>query len=97
MTTDHNTQRVNFSAMQQQMPYPDFLEIQLKSFQDFVQMNSTPEQRRQEGLYKVFSENFPITDIYFKASDLYEQLKKYVPIFERNNLMLSARQNNANP
>ena len=62
MTTDHNTQRVNFSAMQQQMPYPDFLEIQLKSFQDFVQMNSTPEQRRQEGLFRVFNENFPIAD-----------------------------------
>ena len=48
--------------MQQQMPYPDFLEIQLKSFHDFVQMNSTPEQRRKEGLYRVFQETFPITD-----------------------------------
>ncbi len=48
--------------MQQQMPYPDFLEIQLKSFHDFFQMDSTPEVRHQEGLYKVFSENFPIQD-----------------------------------
>ena len=48
--------------MQKHMPYPDFLEIQLKSFQDFLQMDSTPEQRRNEGLYKVFSENFPIQD-----------------------------------
>ena len=62
MATTKKTQRVNFSAMQQQMPYPDFLAIQLKSFQDFVQMDSTPEQRRNEGLYKVFSENFPIQD-----------------------------------
>ena len=48
--------------MQKHMPYPDFLEIQLKSFADFVQMDSTPEQRRKEGLFKVFSENFPIQD-----------------------------------
>ena len=62
MATKQKTQRVNFSAMQQQMPYPDFLDIQLKSFKDFVQMDSTPEQRRQEGLFKVFCENFPIQD-----------------------------------
>ena len=62
MATKQKTQRVNFSAMQQQMPYPDFLDIQLKSFREFVQMDSTPEQRRQEGLYKVFCENFPIQD-----------------------------------
>ena len=48
--------------MQKQMPYPDFLEIQLKSFHDFFQMDSTPEVRRKEGLFKVFSENFPIED-----------------------------------
>ena len=62
MATKQKTQRVNFSAMQKQMPYPDFLAIQLKSFQDFVQMDSTPEERRKEGLYKVFCENFPIQD-----------------------------------
>ena len=62
MATNKEQQRVNFSAMQQQMPYPDFLDIQLKSFREFVQMDATPEQRRQEGLFKVFSENFPITD-----------------------------------
>ena len=48
--------------MQKHMPFPDFLEIQLKSFQEFLQMDSTPEQRRNEGLFKVFSENFPIQD-----------------------------------
>ena len=57
MATTKNEQRVNFSRMQKHMPYPDFLEIQLKSFADFVQMDSTPEQRRKEGLFKVFSEN----------------------------------------
>lgn len=44
------------------MPYPDFLEIQLKSFRDFFQLDTTAENRRNEGLYKVFMENFPITD-----------------------------------
>ena len=62
MATTNKTQRVNFSTMQEHMPYPDFLEIQLKSFHDFLQMDSTPEQRRTEGLFKVFSENFPIQD-----------------------------------
>ncbi len=62
MANQNKNQRINFSAMQKQMPYPDFLEIQLKSFHDFFQMNSTPEVRHQEGLFKVFSENFPIED-----------------------------------
>ena len=62
MASTNTTKRVNFSALQQQMPFPDFLDIQLKSFHDFVQMNSTPEQRRKEGLFRVFQENFPITD-----------------------------------
>ena len=41
MATKNQTQRVNFSAMQKQMPYPDFLDIQLKSFREFVQMDAT--------------------------------------------------------
>ncbi|MGC8865904.1 MAG: DNA-directed RNA polymerase subunit beta [Bacteroidales bacterium] len=44
------------------MPYPDFLDIQLKSFRDFFQLETNPENRVNEGLYKVFAENFPITD-----------------------------------
>ena len=44
------------------MPYPDFLDIQLKSFQDFFQLETNTENRKNEGLFKVFSENFPITD-----------------------------------
>ena len=62
MATNKKQQRVNFSRMQKHLPYPDFLEIQLKSFADFVQMDSTPEQRKKEGLFKVFQENFPIQD-----------------------------------
>ena len=44
------------------MPYPDFLDVQLKSFRDFFQLDTPPEKRKNDGLYKVFSENFPITD-----------------------------------
>ena len=62
MAKQNKNQRINFSAMQKQMPYPDFLEIQLKSFRDFFQIDSTPEVRHKEGLFKVFSENFPIAD-----------------------------------
>ena len=44
------------------MPYPDFLEVQLKSFRDFLQLDTPPEMRKNDGLYKVFAENFPIAD-----------------------------------
>ena len=43
-------------------PYPDFLDLQLKSFKDFLQLDTPPENRKEDGLYKVFVENFPITD-----------------------------------
>ncbi|MDR2467265.1 MAG: DNA-directed RNA polymerase subunit beta [Prevotellaceae bacterium] len=55
-------QRVNFSSTKNKLAYPDFLEIQLKSFQDFFQLDTTPENRKNEGLFSVFQENFPITD-----------------------------------
>ena len=55
-------QRINFASVESRMPYPDFLEVQLKSFQDFFQLDTTQENRLDEGLYKVFMENFPITD-----------------------------------
>ena len=54
--------RVNFATVKNPLPYPDFLEVQLKSFQDFLQLDTPPEKRNNEGLYKVFSENFPIAD-----------------------------------
>ena len=54
--------RVNFATVKNPMPYPDFLEVQLKSFNDFLQLNTPPELRKYDGLYKVFSENFPIAD-----------------------------------
>ena len=54
--------RVNFARVHNPMPYPDFLDVQLKSFRDFLQLDTPPEERKNDGLYKVFSENFPITD-----------------------------------
>ncbi|MDO5394895.1 MAG: DNA-directed RNA polymerase subunit beta [Bacteroidales bacterium] len=54
--------RVNFASVKNPLPYPDFLEVQLKSFHDFLQLDTPPEQRNNEGLYKVFAENFPIVD-----------------------------------
>ncbi len=55
-------ERINFASTKIQTEYPDFLDIQLKSFKDFFQLETNPENRINEGLYKVFSENFPITD-----------------------------------
>jgi DNA-directed RNA polymerase subunit beta len=57
-----NTERINFASSKVKADYPDFLEIQLQSFRDFFQLETNPEDRMNEGLYKVFSENFPITD-----------------------------------
>ncbi|HPT14551.1 MAG TPA: DNA-directed RNA polymerase subunit beta [Bacteroidales bacterium] len=55
-------ERINFGVTKIQSEYPDFLEIQIKSFQDFFQLETNPENRVNEGLFKVFAENFPITD-----------------------------------
>ncbi|HQP04080.1 MAG TPA: DNA-directed RNA polymerase subunit beta [Bacteroidales bacterium] len=55
-------ERINFSSNQNQLEYPDFLEIQLKSFREFFQIESTAEQRKNELLFQVFQENFPISD-----------------------------------
>lgn len=61
-TSSNIATRVNFASSKNQFEYPDFLDIQLKSFQEFFQLETTPENRDSEGLFKVFSENFPITD-----------------------------------
>lgn len=55
-------QRISFSTTKKQLQYPDFLEIQIESFKEFFQVDSNSEQRKKEGLYQVFKENFPITD-----------------------------------
>ncbi|MEO1434006.1 MAG: DNA-directed RNA polymerase subunit beta [Bacteroidota bacterium] len=54
--------RISFGKIKRTAEYPDFLEVQVKSFQEFFQLETTPENRMNEGLYKVFQENFPITD-----------------------------------
>ncbi|MBO5156779.1 MAG: DNA-directed RNA polymerase subunit beta [Prevotella sp.] len=54
--------RVNFGSVKNPMPFPDFLDVQLQSFKDFLQLDTPPEERKNDGLYKVFAENFPITD-----------------------------------
>ncbi len=54
--------RINFGAIKQTIDYPDLLGIQLQSFKDFFQLETTPDNRKNEGLFKVFSENFPISD-----------------------------------
>ena len=62
MSSSTLNQRINFSSIKNQLPFPDFLEVQLKSFQDFFQLDTPPEKRKNEGLYRVFTENFPIAD-----------------------------------
>ncbi|MBR3426424.1 MAG: DNA-directed RNA polymerase subunit beta [Bacteroidales bacterium] len=56
------TERISFASIKKSFEYPDFLDIQLQSFRDFFQLETNPDNRKNEGLYKVFSENFPITD-----------------------------------
>ncbi|MDR2927282.1 MAG: DNA-directed RNA polymerase subunit beta [Cytophagaceae bacterium] len=60
--TPNSAERINFATIKNQFQYPDFLEIQLKSFREFFQLGSTPEERKAEGLYQVFLENFPVAD-----------------------------------
>ena len=62
MSSNIGKQRVNFASIKSPLQYPDFLEVQLKSFQDLLQLDTPPEKRKNEGLYKVFAENFPIAD-----------------------------------
>ena len=54
--------RINFGKINLASEYPDLLEIQIKSFQEFFQLETTPDNRANEGLYRVFQENFPISD-----------------------------------
>jgi DNA-directed RNA polymerase subunit beta len=61
-TTNNIVSRINFASSKNSFEYTDFLDIQLKSFKEFFQLETTPDNREKEGLFKVFSENFPITD-----------------------------------
>ena len=62
MSQKTKTKRISFASSKILLEYPDLLEVQLKSFQDFFQLDTTPENRRNEGLYQVFQEIFPIED-----------------------------------
>ena len=62
MAKSNITQRVNFSSIKSVIDYPDFLDVQIRSFIDFFQLDTPAEKRDSEGLYKVFMENFPISD-----------------------------------
>ncbi len=62
LVTHTPTGRIDFSSSRRDFDYPDFLEIQLRSFQEFFQLETNPEDRANEGLFKVFAENFPISD-----------------------------------
>ncbi|MCL4637375.1 MULTISPECIES: DNA-directed RNA polymerase subunit beta [Olivibacter] len=59
---DIRNERVNFATSKRVIDYPDFLDVQLQSFKEFFQLETTSDNRHQEGLFKVFSENFPISD-----------------------------------
>ncbi|PWK77718.1 DNA-directed RNA polymerase subunit beta [Mucilaginibacter oryzae] len=59
---NNNNQRVNFATSRKVIDYPDFLDVQLQSFQEFFQLETTSDNRYKEGLFKVFAENFPISD-----------------------------------
>ena len=62
MATQNKTERISFASSNKVIDYPDFLDIQVKSFKDFFQIGTSSEERSDEGLYKVFDENFPISD-----------------------------------
>ncbi len=62
LTNNKVSKRVTFSRIRKVIDYPDFLEVQLRSFREFMQVDTPPNKRKEEGLYRVFKENFPITD-----------------------------------
>ena len=62
MSSTTTQPRINFASIKKPVACPDFLEVQLKSFKDFLQLDTPPEKRKNDGLYKVFAENFPIAD-----------------------------------
>ncbi|GJM27552.1 MAG: DNA-directed RNA polymerase subunit beta [Cyclobacteriaceae bacterium] len=62
MAKTNQLDRINFSSIKSVIDYPDFLDVQLRSFKDFFQLETPAEKRMQEGLFKVFAENFPISD-----------------------------------
>ncbi|WP_201260258.1 DNA-directed RNA polymerase subunit beta [Blattabacterium punctulatus] len=60
--SEKSAERITFASVKKQVEYPDLLDIQIKSFKDFFQLDTKPENRKNEGLFKAFTENFPISD-----------------------------------
>ena len=85
MSSNTENQRVNFASIKNPMKYPDFLEVQLKSFQDFLQLDTPPEKRKNDGLYKVFAENFPIADTRNNKSSFRSHIRNRTQINILNN------------
>lgn len=61
-STKTNTPRINLGNIKHAIEYPDFMDVQLESFRKFFQLETPPENREDEGLFKVFSKIFPVTD-----------------------------------
>ena len=62
MSVTYKKERVDFATLANKLEYPDFLDIQLKSFKEFFDLGASKEERGDEGLYRIFQENFPVTD-----------------------------------
>ncbi|AER40733.1 DNA-directed RNA polymerase beta subunit [Blattabacterium sp. (Mastotermes darwiniensis) str. MADAR] len=62
VNTEKESERITFASVKEKVEYPDFLDIQIKSFKEFFQIDTKPEERKNEGLFKAFTENFPISD-----------------------------------
>jgi len=62
VTQNNINERISFASVKSALDYPDFLDVQLQSFKEFFQLETSSENRENEGLYKVFQENFPISD-----------------------------------
>ena len=73
--------RVNFASVHNPLPYPDFLDVQLKSFKDFLQLDTPPEERKNDGLYKVFSENTLYKPSFLRSSGGVSNCKKSLKDF----------------
>ena len=83
MSLKTDNQRVNFASIKDPMPCPDFLEVQLKSFEDFLQLDTPPEKRVNDGLYKVFAENFPIERKRFSWEEMCARLLEVFGMTQR--------------
>ena len=83
MSSNTVNQRVNFASIKNPMPYPDFLEVQLKSFRDFLQLDTPPEMRKNDGLYKVFGKTSLLLTqetISFLSSWIIISIRRVIPL-----------------